>query len=183
MDIAGVFKSVLPVLQTVAPTIATAIGGPVAGIAVKALTSVFGLSDDAPPEQVAAQIAGATPDQLLALKQADNEFKTRMAELGIDLERIAADDRKSARDMQAAVKSYIPGTLAFVVVGGFLLTVFGVLSGQFLILQDPLAAATGGTLIGYVSAKADQVIGFYFGSSASSARKDELLAASTPPKR
>jgi|GEM_PF-4281121 len=38
------------------------------------------------------------------------------------------------------------------------------------------------TLIGYVSAKAEQVVSYYFGSSAGSSRKDALLAQAPPIK-
>ena len=37
-----------------------------------------------------------------------------------------------------------------------------------------------GTIIGYVSAKCEQVLAYYFGSTKGSARKTELLAKSSP---
>jgi uncharacterized membrane protein len=62
--------------------------------------------------------------------------------------------------------------LAFLVICGFLGMVYGLLSGELKALDSTLA----GTLIGYVSAKAEQVVSYYFGSSLGSARKNELLA-------
>jgi hypothetical protein len=61
-----------------------------------------------------------------------------------------------------------PRWLAGIIVGGFLGMVWYVLSGK--------AAGMIGTLIGYVSAKADQVVSYYFGSSAGSAEKNALFA-------
>jgi len=66
--------------------------------------------------------------------------------------------------------------LAFVVVAGFMATVFLVLLGLVDGMKDPLMATTVGTLIGFVSAKAEQVIAYYFGSSSSSQQKTQLLA-------
>lgn len=60
--------------------------------------------------------------------------------------------------------------LAFVVMGAFVAMAMGVLFGYA--VADSTVA---GTVIGYMSAKAEQVISFYFGSSASSQRKTELL--------
>lgn len=38
-----------------------------------------------------------------------------------------------------------------------------------------------GTVIGYLSAKAEQVVAYYFGSTAGSAKKSELLAQAGKP--
>jgi hypothetical protein len=73
--------------------------------------------------------------------------------------------------------SWTPRLLAGVIVGGFLYTVYLVLSGTVSGLKDPTVAGIIGTLIGYVSAKADQVVGYYFGSSSSSRSKDDTIAA------
>ena len=45
-----------------------------------------------------------------------------------------------------------------------------------------IESAMAGTLVGYLSAKAEQVVAFYFGSSAGSQKKDEMLHNSTPIK-
>lgn len=162
-------------LGTVAPTIATALGGPLAGLATKGIIGALGLGDGAGEAEISAALSGATPDQLLAVKKADQQFKLDMERIGVDLERIAADDRNSARDREKTVKDATPKVLATVIIGGFLGTVFFVLAGYVEGLKDPLTAALVGTLIGYVSAKADQVVSYYFGSSASSKAKDDTI--------
>jgi hypothetical protein len=55
-------------------TIATTLGRPLAGIAVRALGSALGRLDGTPPEPVATAISTATPDRLLALRRADQAF-------------------------------------------------------------------------------------------------------------
>ena len=166
----------LKIVGAVAPTIATAIGGPLGGMAMKVVADVLGLPADSSEKDVSKAMAAATPDQLLALKQADQDFAVRMRELDIDLEKIAASDRDSARRREAQVRDWMPRVLAFVVVAGFMATVFLVLLGLVDGMKDPLMATTVGTLIGFVSAKAEQVIAYYFGSSSSSQQKTQLLA-------
>ena len=166
----------LKIVGAVAPTIATAIGGPLGGMAMKVVADVLGLPADSSEKDVSRAMAAATPEQLLALKQADQDFAVRMRELDIDLEKIAASDRDSARRREAQVRDWMPRVLAFVIVAGFMGTVFMVLLGYVEGMKDPLMATTVGTLIGFVSAKAEQVVAYYFGSSSSSQQKTQLLA-------
>ncbi len=166
----------LKIVGAVAPTLATAIGGPLGGMAMQVVSSVLGLPTDSSEKDVEKALKQATPEQLLALKQADNDFAVRMKELDIDLDRIAASDRDSARRREAQVRDWMPRVLAFVVVAGFMATVFLVLLGYVDGMKDPLMATTVGTLIGFVSAKCEQVVAYYFGSSSSSQQKTQLLA-------
>ncbi len=168
----------LKIVGAVAPTLATAIGGPLGGMAMQVVSSVLGLPTDSSEKDVEKALKQATPEQLLALKQADNDFAVRMKELDIDLERIAASDRDSARRREAQVRDWMPRVLAFVVVAGFMATVFLVLLGYVDGMKDPLMATTVGTLIGFVSAKCEQVVAYYFGSSSSSQQKTQMLAGS-----
>ena len=163
-------------LGVVAPTIATALGGPFAGMAANAVIGALGLSPDAGDKDIAVAMASATPDQLLALKKADQDFTLGLKKLDVDLEKIASDDRDSARKREGEVKDWAPRILAATIIVGFLSTVFMVLSGCVEGLKDPMTATLTGTLIGYVSAKADQVVSYYFGSSARSAAKDTTIA-------
>jgi hypothetical protein len=73
--------------------------------------------------------------------------------------------------MQVATKSYLVPSLAIIVVTSFVGVVISTLAG-FSTIDSVMA----GTLIGYLSAKADQVLSFFFGSTAGSQRKTELLS-------
>lgn len=169
------------VVGTVAPWIATAITGPLGGMAVGALADALGLSDKT-ESAIKQALSGATPEQMLAIKQADQAFATRMQELGFQniqaLEKIAADDRDSARKREMSVQDYTPRILAYLIVGGFLGMAYGVLFKQM--SADSVLA---GTIIGYLSAKAEQVAAYYFGSTAGSKQKTELLANSVPVEK
>ncbi|TAN55343.1 MAG: hypothetical protein EPN26_05475 [Rhodospirillales bacterium] len=163
------------IVGTVAPSIATALGGPLAGLATQAIAGAFGLGDGVDEDTVASAVTNATPEQLLGLKKADQDFAIKMRELDVDLERLAAGDRDSARKREVEAKDWTPKVLAFVIIGGFFAVVAFVL-GKGISGMDAAAAAFAGSLVGYVSAKAEQVVAYYFGSSAGSARKDALLA-------
>jgi len=159
------------IVGTVAPTIATALGGPLAGLAVGAIGKIFGI-DAATQEQVAQAIAGASPDDLLKLKQAEIEFQKRMAELEVDLVRISAADRDSARQRQIQVKDVTLPILAMSVTGGF----FGVL--MFMMVQEVPTSSKDvlNIMLGSLGTAWIQVMSYYFGSSQGSAKKDVLLA-------
>jgi hypothetical protein len=163
------------VVGTVAPTIATALGGPLAGLAVKAIGGVFGLGEGATEADVAAKLAGATPDDLLRLKEADQKFAIEMRRLDVDLERIAAGDRDSARAMQRETRSWAVPVLASVVVSGFIASSIAVLGGWVEGLKDPLIAALVGSVLGNITAATMLVLNFYFGTTASSRTKDETI--------
>lgn len=168
-------EKLLNLVRTVAPSIASAVGGPLAGMATKAISEALLGKPDGTEQELAQAAEKATPDQLLALKKAENDFAVQMRELDIDLERIAGADRDSARNREIKVRDWMPRILAFVIVAGFMLTVFLVLLGYVDGMRDPLMATTVGTLIGFVSAKCEQVVAYYFGSSAGSKAKDEAI--------
>jgi len=107
-------KTFGPLLSSVAPSIATALGGPLAGMGVKALSKAFFGNENSTEEDLQSALSTASPDQLSQLKKVDNDFKVQMKSLDIDLERISADDRASARNMQKEVKDWIPRALATV---------------------------------------------------------------------
>jgi hypothetical protein len=158
---------------TVAPTLATVLSGgnPLAGMAVKAIAESLGLPASSGEKDVEAALASATPETLLKLKEANFAFEQRMEELGVDLERIAADDRASARNMQSNTKAWIVPVLGGVTVAGFFAVVGWVLSGKV-----SLESTLLGFVLGQVSAKAEQVYNFYFGSSAGSKEKTQHMA-------
>lgn len=168
-------RSFGPLLETVAPTIATALGGPVAGMAVRALSVALIGHENGTMEDVAAALTAATPDQMANIKKIDNDFKVQMRQLDIDLVRIAEEDRSSARDMQMSVKSHLVPALAIIIISSFVGVTIGTLLGY-----TKIDSVLAGTLIGYLSAKAEQVVAFYFGSSNGSQNKDLMLYNSTP---
>ena len=160
-------------LAQIAPTIATALGGPLAGLAVEAVSKAIGVS----PEDTQALLYNGklTADQIGQIKLAEIALKSQAQNLGLDFEKLAVADRSSARDMQVATKSYTPSILAGVVIGGFavitLMKVLGVPVAADPTIQDLLTTLRDGVIL---------VLSFYFGSSSGSQAKDDLLHKSIP---
>jgi hypothetical protein len=156
---------------TVAPGIATALGGPLAGLAVSALTNALGLPSGSTEDDVAATMKTATPDQLLALKKADQDFAVRMEELGIDLEKVNAADRDSARRMQTETRSRMPAFIALMSLAGF----FGILLCMIFVTLPSTAEAPLNIMLGVLGTLVVGISNFFYGSSSGSARKTEML--------
>lgn len=162
----------LNLVRTVAPTIATALGGPLAGMATRAISEALLGKPDGSEQELLAAGASATPDQLLALKKADHDFTIHMRELEIDLERISNEDRNSARNREIKTKDWTPRLLA----GGITAGYFGVL---FYMLTHGLPT-TGGSeamlvMLGTLGTAWGGVVAYYFGSSAGSKEKTDTI--------
>ena len=162
-----------PLLGQLAPSIATALGGPLAGVAMKTLSSALFGNEDGTEEQISAAMASATPDQLAAIKKIDADFKVQMKSLDIDLERIAAGDRDSARQMQRETKDWVPKVLAIVITLGF----FGILIWMLLNGMPKTGTEALLMMLGALGTAWTGVVNFYYGSSAGSKAKNDLLAA------
>jgi hypothetical protein len=156
-------------LKAIAPTVATALGGPLAGMAVSAVSKALGCD----PDEVQGIISSnkLTAEQVASIQLAELELKKQAQSMNLDFAKLTVEDRKSARDMQIATKSMLVPSLAILIVSAFIGVVIATLGG-FAVVDSVLA----GTLIGYISAKAEQVVNFYFGSSAGSKEKTDLLA-------
>lgn len=124
-----------------APTIATALGGPLAGTAVTVLSREFLGNDTATEDQIEAAIVSASPDQLIRLREIDKEFKRQMRSLNVDLARIAADDRNSARDM--AIRGSSEHMRPQIIFSLLFIVGYFVLIGLFFWARSRLAIPTG----------------------------------------
>jgi len=159
-------------LAQIAPTIATCFGGPLAGLAVSAVSKALGI--DETKVNTIIQDNKLNADQIAQLKIAEIEFKEKTQALGLDFETLAVADRKSARDMQSTTKSWIPGALAIGVTIGFFGILYSLMVG-LAIKSDELMI-----MLGSLGTAWTGIVGFYFGSSAGSQAKDALLHQSTP---
>ncbi|MEG0324348.1 MAG: hypothetical protein RR619_10155 [Raoultibacter sp.] len=172
------------VVGTVAPSLATALGGPLAGVATTAILGVFGLESDASEETLAKAVRNATPAELAQLKKVGYDFAVQMKELDVDLERVAMADRNSARRREIATCDATPKVVASFVMVTFAATVCFTC---FLATASGPAVDTNmmtllGAVVGYVFNEVKTVTTYYFGSNAGSANKDQLLYNSTPTR-
>lgn len=164
-------ETLLNLVRTVAPSIATAVGGPLGGMAVRAISEAMLGKPDATEDELVEAVKNATPEQLLALKQAEQEFVIRMRELDVDLERISNEDRGSARDREVKTSDYTPKLLAAAVTLGFFSVMFWMIANGL--------PANGGeamlVMLGTLGTAWGAIISYYFGSSAGSREKTQAM--------
>ena len=160
------------ILATVAPTLATALGGPLAGIATRAIAGKILGRDDASVEEVETAVAAASGTDLVKLKELEYEFKAQLKDADIQLERISADDRASARDRQARMKDWTPSVLGLVIIIGF----FGVLAYIFRSGLPDQGREVLLIMVGALGTMTSQVGNFFFGSSVGSKSKDAIIS-------
>jgi hypothetical protein len=157
------------VISTVAPLLGGALGGPLGAAAGNFIAQKLGGGDSKAAE---AAIVAGDPETLLALKKVETDFKAHLADLGVEEDRIMADDRANARAREIAVKDYTPALLA----GGVTLGFFGVLGWM---LNKGIPANAGGeallVMLGSLGTAWAGIISYYFGSSAGSAASREAL--------
>lgn len=85
------------IVKSIAPVLGTALGGPMAGAAIKMLSGQFLGDENASEDQLSEFITTASPDKLIEIKKLDNDFKLKMNSLGVDVFALEAKDRDSAR--------------------------------------------------------------------------------------
>jgi hypothetical protein len=167
MSFSDKFKQIV---GTVAPTLGAALGGPFGALAGKLLHDALDTKGD--DKALEAAITSGDPNVLLKLKEADQNFTVQMEKLGIDRDKLVYDDRANARAREIAVKDKTPANLAYAITVGF----FGTLS--FMLVNGK--PATGGdallVMLGSLGTAWAGIVAYYFGSSAGSAKKTELMA-------
>jgi len=149
------WNAIKGLVGAVAPTIGSAIGGPVGAGAGKILAQVLGVP--AEPEAVQKALSEASPEQLAEIKKADLAYKTRLAELEVDifeLETAVIQDARKNADWTPKVLAM----MAFLFFGGYVTLVT---------VQPPDAnsEAVINLVLGYLGGVVSAVVSFYFGAS------------------
>ena len=166
-------EKALATIKAVAPGLATALGGPLAGAAAGALVSALGGDEKAAEAALLTQ----DPATLLALRKADNDFTIRMTELGLEPDRLAQADRADARSMaKTNMKPQIAITTVFLV--GYFLLLWVLMTGS--VVADGVAREQLPTLLGVLTGAVPSILAFWFGSTAGSQAKSVMLANSKP---
>lgn len=186
-------------LTSFAPTLATMLGGPLAGAAVSALEGAIGLQPGAGVDGITKvlQTGGMTPDVMAAVRAADQRHAELIGQQGIDLVKVNADHEAAMSVVEAAdVKSARESNsgrdatwwIAIVILATFAAIMAAVLWGCWTLLQGGIvikdvavvAAVSGlvGAVVGYVAANAQTVVNFIFGGSLGSRRTSAALSDS-----
>ena len=153
----NLLKSVKGIIGAVAPTIGTALGGPMGGMAAKMVSEALGVDND--PKKIEKAIQAATPEQLAELKKIDADFDVKMKELDVDLFALETADIQSARGMFS--KDWTARIIGVTVVGGFMGYIFLVT----IMPPEQNSEALINLVLGYLGGLASAIISFYFGAS------------------
>ena len=160
----NLLKSVKGIIGAVAPTIGTALGGPMGGMAAKMVSEVLGVDND--PKKIEQAIQAATPEQLAELKKIDKDFDIKMKELDVDLYALETKDIQDARGKFS--KDWTARIIGVTVVGGVMGYIF------LVTLQPPEqnSEALINLVLGYLGGLASAIIAFYFGASNTNKKDD-----------
>ena len=150
----GLLKNIV---GAVAPTLGTALGGPMGGMAANMISEVLGVPNN--QKSIETAIQNATPEQMLELKKAEKQFEIQMKELDVDIFELEVADKQNARGMFS--KDWTARIIGLFTIGGFLGYIF------LVTLQPPEqnSEALINLVLGYLGGLASAIISFYFGAS------------------
>lgn len=152
------FDKIAGIIGSVAPTIATALGGPLAGTAASAIAEVLGVNAQ-DPKALEKAMMNATPEQLTRIKEAELNFEARMKELDVDIFALETADIQNARANNA--KDWTARAIALGTMGAFVGYVFLVTIQP----PDQNSDAIINLVLGYLGGMVSAVTSFYFGAS------------------
>lgn len=162
-------------LKTLAPTVATALVGPAGGIAVRALSEVFGLGADAKAIdlEVILEQGRLTPEMIAKIKELELTFQNDEKERGFRYAELIVQDRKSAREANVAggtqVHLFWMSVVLLILTLG---TEIGVLVKG---LPDGTSELVVGRVLGLLDSVALMVLAYWYGTSSSSKSKDSVI--------
>jgi hypothetical protein len=156
-------------LAAIAPTLATALGGPLAGAATKFLASELLGDENSSIEDIEQAITGASPEQLVNIKELDNQFKLGMKKLDIDVFALEVASSDSARSNHK--DSYTPAVLVYMLTALIAIVVY-------FLFNDTVPEANENTLymlLGSLTTAWLQSVSYWIGTTRSSQDKTRLL--------
>ena len=151
------FSALKGVIGAVAPTLGTALAGPLGGTAAQAISAVLGCKGDAKSIETAMQTA--SPEQLLEIKKAELEFEAKLAEMEVDIFALETADVQDAR--KAHKGDWTPRIFGLLALVGFLAYIF------LVTIQPPDANSDTivSLVLGYLGGLVSGISAFYFGAS------------------
>lgn len=162
-------------LKALAPTVASALGGPLAGAAVAALGQVFGMSSPTVTSIASVIEQGQmTPGDIAKIKELELQYQNEERERDFRYAQLEFQDRDSAR------KANVSGgaQLYLFVLSMLLLSVC--LGAECFVLfrgyPKDIPDIVVGRVLGLLDSVALMCLNYWYGTSSGSERKTELLA-------
>lgn len=157
-------------LATFAPTIATALGGPLAGMAAKVIANKLGID----PADIEQAVLTGDPEVMLKLKQAEQSFLLEMEKLGVERDKLIIGDVQDARGL--AKLDMTPHMILSTI---YTIGYFGLIASLIFDLASVPDGNSGhlmSGLIGVLTTLQVKVADFWFGSSHGSKQKTHEAA-------
>jgi len=166
----------------IAPTVAAALGSPLAGAAVAALGKVLGV-ENADAATVAEVIFSGklTPEQLTEIKKLELQYQNEERERGFKYADLAFKDRDSARKANVA-----GGTQKWLFWLSLVLLVLSLgteIAVLFIGYPPTIPDIVVGRVLGLMDAVAMMVLAYWYGTTNGSSQKNVLLAQAEPVRR
>ena len=159
------------IISKAAPSLARALGGPLAGAAVQEMSKAIFGAPDMDEDRLGEALANASPEQWLALQKAERDFARALREAEVEERRIDAADRADARARQTAMDDWTPTVLGALIIIGF----FAVLGAMVTRALPADAETEFSIMLGALATMTAAVVNYFFGSSAGSKEKTRLM--------
>ena len=189
-------KKIFGVLKRIAPAIATVVTGgaaaPLLGLATRGATKLLE-GNKHPLAQTAVKFVGEhvlgnpaataaevdavlrdpSPEQLVALKQADQAFQVRMKELDVDVFELEVEDVQHARDFGARTTLAPQMLISVLFLGGFFLVLYWAMTKllETAVPDNVMPILT--LLLGLLVREVPTIMQFWMGSSHGSKAKSD----------
>lgn len=151
------FGALKSIIGAVAPTLGTALGGPLGGAAVGMIADALGCE---PTERaVEKAVQAATPEQLAQIKKAELDFEARMKELDVDIFKLETQDKQDARKHFA--KDWTAKLIGLIMVCFFC----GYIAMITVMPPEQNSMELINLVLGYMGGLVSAVVSFYFGAS------------------
>lgn len=170
----------LDTITKLAPTVASALGGPLAGAAMTAIGELIGLSEPTRDKiKEVIENGQLTGDQISQIKQLELKYKAEEAERGFKYAELEVKDRDSARGRDAAIIQATGRNLRADIM--FILAVAVITGLVYMIWKSPdineylkgIVTLVLGRFLGYL----DNIYNFEFGTTRGSQGKDATINA------
>ena len=163
-------KALKGALKVVAPLAASALPGPLGGLAQGLVKQALGVDDDAEVDRLLAE---GSPETMVKLREVDATLKTKLKELGIREEEIHAGDRDSARDLAKTRGIVVQAILSAVFTIGYFALLGVLLFTDTFKDMDDFQKGQIGILVGVLTGALAQILNFWFGSTKQAKEKDD----------
>lgn len=160
------FDKLKSLIGGIAPSVATAMGGPLGGMAAQVLAGALGCEPT--PQAVEKAFETVTPEQLAEIKKAELKFDAKMKELDVDLFALETKDKQDARRQFA--KDWVAKSI------GLIMVLFFCSYIAMITIMPPEQNSMEliNLVLGYMGGLVSAVISFYFGASYSdNTKKDD----------